>query len=641
MPKVVVLSKEVADKIAAGEVVDRPASIVKELVENSIDAGATRVEVELEDGGKRRITVTDNGCGMLLEDAVVALERHATSKIRAADDLFSVRTLGFRGEALPSIAAVSHLRIQTRAVGQDTGVEVTVDQGGIAAAEQRGVPQGTQVTVTHLFSNVPARLKFLKTTQTELSHIVDLMVRFALSYPGIHFKLAHNSRMLFQSPGSGDPLNTVVAAYGREVAKEMLPVATPEEAPVAVRGYTSRPSVTRTSRSHQAFFVNGRLVRSPMLSRALDEAYKGYVPAGRYPVACLFIDVDPAQVDVNVHPTKMEVRFASEREVFAAAVSALRRTLVGVNLAQPAFPTRVEQSIEAQTLPDDPFSDPDQRPADPGEAAPAPRGVREPAVSVPYSPTVRPPLPPASRSVEKAPEWHLNPAETQPALGLEEAAREPAREEAPPAVVPAADAPSAPPAETAALPNLTPVARVLDTYLICEGPDAVYIIDQHAAHERIIYDALLRREENDIAPQPLLIPLTLNLSHSDAAALESHREALQELGFEIEPFGRDTYIVRSVPAILVGHNYEAMLRDLLDDLRERERTGRLEEMRSEICALVACHSVTRSGDPLSPEEMARLVQDLRESPSPYTCAHGRPTLLVLSRSDLERQIGRG
>ncbi|HOM83665.1 MAG: DNA mismatch repair endonuclease MutL [Armatimonadetes bacterium] len=641
MPKVVVLPKEVADKIAAGEVVDRPASVVKELVENSIDAGATRVEVELEEGGKRRITVTDNGCGMLLEDAVLALERHATSKIRAADDLFSIRTLGFRGEALPSIAAVSHLRIQTRAVGEDTGVEVTVDQGGIAAAEHRGVPQGTQVTVTHLFSNVPARLKFLKTTQTELSHIIDLMVRFALSYPGIHFKLAHNGRIVFQSPGSGDPLNTVVAAYGREVAKEMLPVASPEETPVRVRGYTSRPSMTRTSRSHQAFFVNGRLVRSPLLSRALDEAYKGYVPAGRYPVACLFIDVDPAQVDVNVHPTKMEVRFASEREVFSAAVSAIRRALMGVNLAQPAFPTRVEQSIQAQTVPDDPFADPDEKPAESGKAAPAPDGVREPAVSVPYSPTARPPLPPASCPVEKPPEWRLKPTETQPALTFEDAARAPAREEAPPAVVPAADAPSAPPAEKTTLPNLTPVARVLDTYLICEGPDAIYIIDQHAAHERVIYDALMRREENDIAPQPLLIPLTLNLSHSDAAALESHREALQELGFEIEPFGRDTYVLRSVPSILVGRNYEAMLRDLLDDLRERERTGRLEEMRSEICALVACHSVTRSGDPLSPEEMARLVQDLRASPSPYTCAHGRPTLLVLSRSDLERQIGRG
>lgn len=636
MAKVVVLEKDVADKIAAGEVVDRPASIVKELVENSLDAGATRVEVELEEGGRRRITVTDNGCGMMLEDAVLALERHATSKIRAADDLYAIRTLGFRGEALPSIAAVSTLRILTCAEGEETGIAVTVERGEVSAAEQRGAPRGTQVTVTELFANVPARLKFLKAVPTELSHIVDLVIRFALSYPDVAFRLSHNGRAVFASQGSGDPLNTVVAAYGREVAREMLPVDSGEGAPVRVQGYISRPAVTRTSRSYQSFFVNRRLVRTPILTRALDEAYKGYVPAGRFPIACLFVTVDPAVVDVNVHPTKMEVRFAAERDVFQAALRAARQALAGANLAMPALPPRVEQSIQVQTAGERPAVAPPPAPSA-GSGAPVGEALEDPFAGL----VVREPvadLAPKGKELPPQP-WMLRREESQGALGLQ----------LPP--LGAAEAPTTPPTEEAAappaaeaagaLPELNPVARVLDTYLVCEGPEAIYIIDQHAAHERVIYDALLRREADDITPQQLLIPLTLSLSHADAMLLESCRPHLEALGFVIEPFGRDTYVLRSVPVLLVGRNYAAVLQDVLDDLRERERSGRLEDLRAELCALVACHSVIRSGDALAPEEMRQLVQDLRQSPSPYTCAHGRPTMLVLSRAELERRIGRG
>lgn len=641
MPKVVVLDQEVADKIAAGEVVDRPSSIVKELVENSIDAGATRVELDLEEGGKRRIAVTDNGCGMVLEDAVLALERHATSKIRTADDLFAIRTLGFRGEALPSIAAVATLRITTRAEGQESGVEITVERGQVAAVDGRGVPPGTQVVVSDLFGNVPARLKFLKATQTELAHILDLMVRFALSYPHIQFRVTHNARQLFSAPGSGDALNTVVAAYGREVAREMLPVNPIEGLPVVVRGYVSRPAVTRAGRMHQSFFVNGRLVRSPMLSRALDEAFKGYVPQGRYPVSCLFITVDPAVVDVNVHPTKMEVRFADDRPVFDVVLRSVRATLAGANLAAPAVastdptppaaptPTtpprshRVEQSIVVQSAGYDPFAGDD--------------AAREPSPQSQYQ-TGRPAAPPPGAGGQHgfAP-WRLRPSEPQATLSLDLGAAAPQ-----PAETPASNAATpAPAVGGSTLPELNPVARVLDTYVVCEGPDAVYIIDQHAAHERVLYDALLRRDSDDVTSQALLIPVTLNLSHADAQVLEAHRDHLAELGFQIEPFGKDAYVLRAVPMLLVGRNYARVLQDVIDDLRERGHSGRLEDERAEICALLACHSVTRSGDALQPEEMRRLVQDLRESPAPYTCAHGRPTMLVLPRGELERKIGRG
>lgn len=630
MPRVVVLDKDVADKIAAGEVVDRPASVVKELVENSLDAGATRIEVELEEGGRQRITVTDNGCGMALEDAVLALERHATSKIRCAEDLYSIRSLGFRGEALPSIAAVATLRILTRAEGEESGIELIVERGSVTATEQRGAPQGTQVTVTDLFANVPARLKFLKAASTELSHIADLVVRFALSYPEVSFRLSHNGRPVFQSQGAGDPLNTVVAAYGREVAREMLPVDLADSGPVDVRGFVSRPSVTRNGRSHQSFFVNRRLVRSPILTRALDEAYRGQVPAGRFPVACLFITVDPASVDVNVHPTKMEVRFAAERDVFEAVLRAVRQALSGENLAASAFPPRVARSIQAQTVPPDVpelASRPGGDPAPPVSASPsdpfAGPVVREPSAIAGYPGTS-----------ERAP-WALRSPEPQGRLGFDWPAPAPR-----PALPPAEPQPAGN-ADARTLPPLQPVARVLGTYVICEGPDAIYIIDQHAAHERVIYDALLRQNHDDVAPQPLLVPLTLHLSHADAAVLEHHRPHLEALGFEIAPFGGDSYVLRSVPAILVGRNYSAVLQDVLDDLRERERTGRLEDARAEVCALLACHSVTRSGDPLSPEEMRQLVLDLSESPSPYTCAHGRPTMVVISRADLERRIGRG
>lgn len=580
MPKIVILEKEVVDKIAAGEVVERPASVVKELVENAIDAGATRVEVELEEGGKRRIVVADNGCGMALEDAVLALERHATSKIRTADDLLSVHTLGFRGEALPSIAAVSELCLLTRAEGQETGVELWVERGQISSVHERGAPVGTRVTVMNLFANVPARLKFLKTPQTEVAHILDLMVRFALAYPHIHFRLVHNKHPLFASPGSGDLLSTIVAAFGREVARAMIPVASAEGGPVSVRGYVSHPSLTRSTRSHHAFFVNQRLVRSPILTRALDEAYKGLIPAGRFPVACLFLTVAPGAVDVNVHPAKMEVRFADERLVFNLTCATVRTALEGMDLVLPAFPPPPRDEhpiIVAQSATSDPF-------------APTASQLRPPTSKQPFG---------DNGNAHREETW-----------------------------------------EASSLPDLRPIACVLGTYILAEATGALYIIDQHAAHERILYDALLRRSTEDIAPQPLLLPQTLTLSHSDALLLEQYREVLAELGFQIEPFGRNAYLLRSVPTILVGRNYAQVLQDVLDDLRETERTGRLMDIRREVCASLACHSVTRSGESLSPEEMQRLVQYLRQSPAPHTCPHGRPTLLVLTQADLEKRIGR-
>jgi DNA mismatch repair protein MutL len=566
-----ILSPDVASKIAAGEVVERPASVVKELLENSLDAGATQIAIEVQGGGVRLIRVVDNGGGIPPEEVDLAFERFATSKVATADDLEGISSLGFRGEALPSIAAVSEVTMVTRSKEELSGIFVNIKDGAILEKAKRGCPPGTTVTVRNLFRNVPARLKFLKSASTENGHISNLVSQYSLAFPEVRFTLIIDGRTTFRSPGSGSLREVLGAVYGLDVAKAMLAIEAKEGAdPLlpGITGFISPISLTRASRSYLSFFVNRRWVQSRMATYALEEAYHGLLMVGRHPIAVINISLLPQEVDVNVHPTKNEVRFRNERDVFSAVQKAVRATLT----AQAPMPT-------LDTLPQPP----------PAPAAPT---ERLPAFDV------KP-----GESVVKTP---LVPPQTAEPVAK-------------------------------SLPILRVVGQMANTYIIAEGPDGMYLIDQHAAHERVLFERIRNeRSRRAVEVQGLLQPVPVELTVRQQELLELQSEALSEYGFGIEHFGERTYLVRSVPAVLRGQNVAQSLVEVLDFLAEGEKGDR----REEIAISLACHGAVRAGQALSHEEMRDLIRQLEQASQPRTCPHGRPTMIHLSASQLEKGFGR-
>jgi len=566
-----ILSADVASKIAAGEVVERPASVVKELLENSLDAGATQIAIEVQGGGVRLIRVVDNGAGIPPEEVDLAFERFATSKVATADDLEGISSLGFRGEALPSIAAVSEVTMVTRSRDELSGIFVNIKDGAILEKAKRGCPPGTTVTVRNLFRNVPARLKFLKSASTENGHISNLVSQYSLAFPEVRFTLIIDGRTTFRSPGSGSLREVLGAVYGLDVAKAMLAIEAKEGAdPLlpGITGFISPISLTRASRSYLSFFVNRRWVQSRMATYALEEAYHGLLMVGRHPIAVINISLLPQEVDVNVHPTKNEVRFRNERDIFSAVQKAVRATLT----AQAPMPT-------LDTLPQ-----PQAAPAAPTERLPA-FDVR-PGEAVAKSPVA---VPPSAEPVAKS------------------------------------------------LPILRVVGQMANTYVIAEGPDGMYLIDQHAAHERVLFERIRnQRSRRAVEVQGLLQPVPVELTVRQQELLELQSEALSEYGFGIEHFGERTYLVRSVPAVLSGQNVAQSLVEVLDFLAEGEKGDR----REEIAISLACHGAVRAGQALSHEEMRDLIRQLEQAAQPRTCPHGRPTMIHLSASQLEKGFGR-
>jgi DNA mismatch repair protein MutL len=566
-----ILSPDVASKIAAGEVVERPASVVKELVENSLDAGATQIAIEVQGGGVRLIRVVDNGGGIPPEEVDLAFERFATSKVATTDDIEGISSLGFRGEALPSIAAVSEVTMVTRSKDELSGIFVNIKDGAILEKAKRGCPPGTTVTVRNLFRNVPARLKFLKSASTENGHISNLVSQYSLAFPEVRFTLIVDGRTTFRSPGSGSLREVLGAVYGLDVAKAMLMTEAKEDAdPLLPRvtGFISPISLTRASRSYLSFFVNRRWVQSRMATYALEEAYHGLLMVGRHPIAVINISLLPQEVDVNVHPTKNEVRFRNERDIFSAVQKAVRATLT----AQAPMPT-------LDTLPQ-----PHPAPAAPTERLPA-FDVR-PGETVAKSPVA---VPPSAEPVAKS------------------------------------------------LPILRVVGQMANTYIIAEGPDGMYLIDQHAAHERVLFERIRNeRSRRAVEVQGLLQPVPVELTVRQQELLELQSEALSEYGFGIEHFGERTYLVRSVPAVLSGQNVAQSLVEVLDFLAEGEKGDR----REEIAISLACHGAVRAGQALSHEEMRDLIRQLEQASQPRTCPHGRPTMIHLSASQLEKGFGR-
>ncbi|MGC8873195.1 MAG: DNA mismatch repair endonuclease MutL [Chloroflexia bacterium] len=564
-----ILPPEVVAKIAAGEVVERPASVVKELVENAIDAGARHIRVEIRAGGRQEIRVVDDGCGIPVEDIERACRRHATSKIRSAEDLDRVRTLGFRGEALASIAAVSHLTLVSRPAGQSIGMEVRAEGDTIAPPIPRACTIGTVVLVRDLFFNTPARLKFLKTPRTEAAYIYSLVCDYAFAHPQIAFHLLSDGRTLLRTTGSGRLLDALVEVYGLETAQQMIPVESESREGVGllrVIGYVGQPSLSRASRRAITFFVNGRRIRDTSLTYAVEEAYHTLLMAGRHPIAVIGIEIDPGQVDVNVHPTKSEVRFAEPERVFAAVQRAVRESLrEHAEIPQVAY-------------------------------APAPG-------TLPAGAPVAVPLPTVGGD--------LFPQE--------------------------ATAPA--PRDEKKLPPLRVLGQLASSYILAEGPEGLYIIDQHAAHERILYEQLQEEHQRQaVRAQVLLEPVLLHVNPLEEAFLEERVDELERWGFVLEPFGDRVYRVRSVPAVLARMQLHSTLESLLEAWIEGARRG--DAWEEAILITIACHSAVRAGQTLTAEEMRQLVRLLEKTRFPRTCPHGRPTMILLSQQQLSRDFRR-
>jgi DNA mismatch repair protein MutL len=612
-----VLPPELAEQIAAGEVVERPASVVKELVENALDAGARRIEVTVEQGGRKLIRVVDDGSGMTPEEAALAIKRHATSKLRTADDLWRLETFGFRGEALPSIASVSRLALATKTTGSLAGYRLEIEAGRVGEGREAGLPDGTQIEVRDLFFNTPARLKFLKTEATESANVSESLLRLALANPGVHFKLRSNDRVVLDLPPARTYAERARAALGRRGAGA-LHEALGEENGVRVQAFVAGPEEASTTPRNTFLFVARRAVRDRSLLSALGMAYGELLERGRYPLAALFVDLPGTDVDVNVHPQKLEVRFARAQEVYAAV-----RHVVGAAIARA--PWLQATPVRTYTMPPGQGPAPEDRPRqnDLGPLTNAGGG------------------------------WSLAAAARAAARGGPAAASRPLF----PPISRAADAP-APTAAEAVAPRpetsagtffgaLAYIGQLARTYLVCEGPGELVLVDQHAAHERVAFSRLRRAfRERSVARQRLLFPLEIEVDESAVATAESPAVAstLAGLGFELDGFGGKRLVLRAVPELLKDADPKPLLLDLLHGLAREEDAGAratlAEEALDHLFATLACHSVKRAGDSVTREEAAALLAQLDEVDLRSHCPHGRPVLVRLPIGELERRFGR-
>jgi len=579
-----ILAPHEAAKIAAGEVIERPSSIIKELLENSLDAGATEITVEIREGGLALIRVADNGCGIEPGELRIAFERHATSKVQGEEDLWRIATLGFRGEALPSIAAAGDVELVTRVSGNDVGARIRLRGGEVVEEGAGAAAPGTVVTVRSLFAAQPARLKFLRGAASEATHATAVVTHYAMAYPHVRFVLSVDGRVTLQTDGTGSLIDAVSAVYGADVARSALEIDAPpaNEGEIGVRGVAIDPVMHRATRNYIGLYVNRRWVRNRALTFAVEEAYQGMLPVGRHPIAVLDLRVPHDEVDVNVHPTKAEVRLRREREVFAVLQRAVRRAL--------------------------------------SDRAPVPQAT-----------SLWSPSPSSSAS---APPLVLRPQPSQPPLP----SPLPSRETAHPSAIAPSDGAAHQAPMIDRLPVLRAVGQVGNTYVIAEGPDGMYLVDQHAAHERVMYERFLSAAEAG-APdvQGLLAPLTLELSPQHQALLGEHAEALARLGFEVDHFGDAAFVVRAVPSALAGDDVAAQIVELLDRMRREDAPA---DAAHRVAASLACHAAVRAGMSMSHEEQRELLRQLEGCATPRTCPHGRPTMVHLAADAIAREFRR-
>jgi len=709
MGKIQVLSDLLANKIAAGEVVERPASVIKELLENAVDAGSTEIIIEVEQGGLDLIKIADNGVGMEQDDALLAFERHATSKIKTDKDLNRIRTLGFRGEALPSIASVSKVEVRTRTAEANEGTLVKIEGGKLITHGVTAAKKGTEIAIRDLFFNTPARLKYLKSIQTELGHMIDYVNRLSLAHPHISFRMYHNGRQVLQTPGDNQLLHTIAAIYGHDIARQMMPVSW-EDHDYKITGAVAFPEVNRANRNHCSFFINGRYIKSYQLLNAVLAAYHTRLPINRYPLVVISLELDPGLVDVNVHPNKLEARFSEEKDVIHAVQSAVesvlkKQTFIPKAVAK-SFSDKPQHRTEQKTL--DLQVPSSLKPAPPaparGEATPYTRSYVPPtqtgtpaysttpasSKTTPYTqggngPRYREELPQGGKVIRETPYAERYQAKTNdPTRQQIEAAMGAYRSELKPEqpAQPRPDQPfvkgesGQPPAvesvreevesvteplesstpeqydgvttkdedEVAPKPNVAqfrPIAQALGMYVIAQDDTGLYIIDQHAAHEKVLYEKFTKKlQERQIQPLPLLVPLTLELTAAEAVQLSQRIELLAGCQIEVESFGGTTFLIRTVPDIWEGLETQALLQELIDELlQEGAAPNPLSLIEAKVISK-ACKSAIKANQWMSMPEMVALCDQLRELDNPFTCPHGRPIIIHMSNYDLEKQFKR-
>jgi DNA mismatch repair protein MutL len=591
-----VLPEHVVAQIAAGEVVERPASVVKELIENSLDAGATTIHVEVSGGGRRRIRISDDGTGIPPEEMLLAFQRHATSKLRTTADLESIATLGFRGEALASIASVSQLTMTSRHVDYEAGTLLYLNGGSLERQQAVGAPVGTVITVENLFFNTPARLKFLKKENTEKRQISLILTRYAMAYPQVRFVLEQDDREVFRSNGSGQLADVIANSLGVESFRNMVEVQSDEtdRAPwTYIHGYTSVPSLHRADRNQITLFVNGRWIQDTRLAYAVTQAYHTFLMNGRYPVAVLMLKLPPQDVDVNVHPTKAEVRFRDTDSIFGAIQRAVRRAVVDLASTPSMRGTRFGQFLPRMDYASNGY-DRQNSQMEMGLPLESPGQYRRQSIY----------------------------ADTEP--------------------IDPTDIPAGPdaPARPRTLPILRAVGQVGATYVVAEGPGGLYLIDQHAAHERVLFEQFMANfARQEPVKQYTLNAQSLHLPPTEARLLEEHLESLARMGFEIEPFGPNTYVIRSVPAVLGDNSPLDVIGDILADLAAERQPGQA-VIEHKIVTRVCKGAAIKAGQILSLNEMQDLIRQLERCDSPHTCPHGRPTMLHLTHEQLAKEFGR-
>jgi DNA mismatch repair protein MutL len=664
------LAPDVAAKIAAGEVVERPASVVKELIENSIDAGASQIRVDLTNGGLQLIRVTDNGCGIPSDELQLALARHATSKVAQIDDLEHIRSLGFRGEALASIAAVAEVTMFSRHRDAEQGAQVSASNGHISEVSAAASPEGTTLNVRNLFSAVPARLKFLKSRNTEISHCHHMLEQYALAYPEIRFSVFSEGRQIFSTPGDGQLPSVMLEIYGLQVAEQMVPISSLDgrdddpERPI-VSGFTSLPTCYKSTRQHISFFVNRRWVLSRMLTAALEEAYHSLLLSGRHPIAVVNIDLDPTLLDVNVHPAKTEIRFLKERRVYAAVLRAARQALLA-EAEIPAWGNATGRGqiyrapIENEETPSD-TQNSESNADDPSETFPQDNpwitvteeetGTKPPSLSRLWQSHIHLDAPPITKNVG-APLAGALGADPHSAGVLGEFAQgEDAHGEDTldtgtvdsgtlRAEIPGVAAPNAT-SQSRRLPSLRVVGQLSQSYIVAEGSDGMYLVDQHAAHERILLERMVAAlKARAPISQMLLTPIQLELAPRELEALEDHRKQLEHIGFVLEILDNSIISVKAVPNVLIKHMNSRSLHDLLADLTASEYAGHSETWEEHALANVACKAAIKANYFLTVSEMREMIEQLGQTNAPFSCCHGRPTMIHFSLSALEHEFGR-
>ncbi|MGA9510784.1 MAG: DNA mismatch repair endonuclease MutL [Candidatus Sulfotelmatobacter sp.] len=675
MGRIHVLSEQVANKIAAGEVVERPASVVKELLENALDAGATRIKINVEAGGKKLIQITDNGCGMVRDDAMLAFERHATSKIKDAEDLLGVTTLGFRGEALPSIASISRLRLETCAVesvaaagtiSQGTIIEGTIIEingGKMARVEEAGLPEGTSITVRDLFFNTPARKKFLKAESTELSHIASLVTHYALAHPEKHFELHSATNAMLVAPPVAGYSERVYQVFGKETLDQLIAVAAvqtlehvglpqpppwrrqePEDnnegeaaaAPGQMRlhGFVSKPEIQKLNRNSIYVFANGRLIRDRLVQHGLTEAYRNIIPPSVYPVVLLFLELPAGEVDVNVHPSKTEVRFRQSTVLHDFVRDTVRAALMKARPA-PQFTTEIHAHATASS-----GLTPGAREWEPPSDVLAEPGVRilyEPAGGAGFA-LQAPVAPPVSARFQFEGGIAVEANAAIPvARGLEGRFVEAIPDNG---CAPEIEAPEEEPT-LAALSTLRPLGQIRNSFILAVNEDGLWIVDQHVAHERVLFERVLKqRAAQKVESQRLLMPIVLELSPAQQAVFAEIADELQHNGFEAEPFGARSVAVKVAPAGVDAAAVEKMLHELLDQISREEQSLNLEKIRGRIAASIACHAAIKVNMPLEQNKMEWLLSELAKTDHPMSCPHGRPVVLRYSVKDIQKAFKR-